>query len=96
MQHERILLVVTAYMYKWCLVHSGGNFLPQIAADETHLPLNLSYTKGGQLEFVSSTVMFFSYIKWLPLKTPIPSFLVVKTLNLMVRFVAVTTGIGLL
>ena len=92
MQNERILFVVTAYMYKWCLVHSGGNFLAQICTDETHLPLNLSYT----LEFVSSTVIFFSYIKWLPLKTPIPSFLVVKTLNLMVKFVTVTAGIGLL
>ena len=48
MQNELILLVVTAYMYKWCLVHSGGNFLTQIGTDKTHLLLNLSYKKGGQ------------------------------------------------
>ena len=49
MQHKRILLVVTAYMYKCCHVRSGGNFLAQIGTEETYLPLNLSYKKVGNL-----------------------------------------------
>ena len=39
---------------------------------------------------------FCCHIKCLPLKTLVPIVLVVKTLNLMVKFVTVTAGIGLL